>query len=240
MPYISLIPQKWKILSGSSLKLLAAVTMLFDHIAFVFREPTSTVILSLPGRSLSLYTLMRFAGRLAFPIFCFLLVEGFLHTRDRRKYALRLLVFAFLSEIPWNLEHSGTLFYASQNVFFTLLLGYLGIWAYDMFRTTRWKQILSLTVLFASSVLLDADYGASGYGFILAMYFLRKDALAQAIVGSCFLSTTWKAGLAFIPINLYNGRRGFIRGKAAAYAFYAFYPVHIFILYLIKASLGGY
>lgn len=235
----SLFPEKYHILSGSALKLIAVVTMLIDHIAFVFLAE-SPLALSFGGHSLRLYTLMRWIGRLAFPIFCFLLVEGFRHTSDRKKYALRLFAFALLSEIPWNLEHTGTLFYAGQNVFFTLLLGYLGIWTMERFPHDRKKLAFFLAGLLLEAILLDADYGASGFGFILVLYLLRDNALFQAIVGSCFLSSTWRAGLAFIPINLYNGKRGFIRGKAAAYCFYAFYPVHMLVLYFLRAAFVGY
>ena len=76
--------------------------------------------------------------------------------------------------------------------------------------------------------------------FILFMYFLRDHELIRAAVGCGFLSSTWKAGLAYIPIALYNGERGFIRGRVLKYAFYLIYPVHIFILYLLKKALIGY
>ncbi len=72
------------------------------------------------------------------------------------------------------------------------------------------------------------------------MYFLRDHELIRAAVGCGFLSSTWKAGLAYIPIALYNGERGFIRGRVLKYAFYLIYPVHIFILYLLKKALIGY
>jgi len=71
------------------------------------------------------------------------------------------------------------------------------------------------------------------------LYILRENRLFQTVFGVCGLSTTWKSGLAFIPINLYNGKRGFIKGKFMKYAFYAFYPLHMFVLYLLKLLIGG-
>ena len=72
------------------------------------------------------------------------------------------------------------------------------------------------------------------------MYLLRSSPLLRAVVGSCVLSSRWIAGLAFLPIAFYNGKRGFIRGKAAKYLFYVIYPAHIFALYLIKRNTIGY
>lgn len=233
----SLFPEKYHILSGSMLKVLAMVTMLIDHTAFILQPVFMTPIPLSGERFFYPYTLMRLIGRLAFPLFCFLLVEGFLHTSDRKKYALRLFAFALISEIPWNLAH-GAFFYAHQNVYFTLLLGYLGIWTTEHFQKDRTKMALFLLGLLTESILLDADYGVSGFGFILCLYLLRNHALGQALVGSCLLPSTWQGGLAFIPINLYNGKRGFIRGKAAAYCFYAFYPLHILALYFLRLHLG--
>ncbi len=224
-----LIPKSWKILSGSVLKTIALVCMLIDHVAYTM----PSVFNAVPLGSKTMYWLMRLMGRISFPIYCFLLVEGFIHTGDRKKYALRLLIFAIISEIPWNLVHSKKLTHPTQNVFFTLFLGLCGIWLYELFKDNRFMQILSLIALMAVSILFKADYGVLGYGFIIMMYALRNEPLLQAVCGCCLHSSTWKAGLAFIPINLYNGQRGWIKGRILQYAFYAVYPVHLFILYLI-------
>ena len=121
------IPEKYRILSGSALKCIALFTMIVDHVGLHLLRNSGIVLLHTSAGSLELFTLMRKVGRLAFPIYCFLLVEGFLHTHDRRKYGLNLLAFALISEIPWNLEHTGALHCSSQNVFFTLFLGYAGM-----------------------------------------------------------------------------------------------------------------
>ena len=167
--------------------------------------------------------MMRLVGRLAFPIFAFLIVEGFLRTRSRVRYGRNLLIFALLSELPWNLIHSGTWHYPSQNVFFTLLLGYLGLCALEYFKDDSRRLLASLLGLLVASVLMRADYGCSGYGFILLLYVLREKRILQAIIGSCVLGSRWIAGLAFIPINMYNGERGFVKGPVAKYLFYLLY-----------------
>ena len=122
-------------ISGSTLKIIAIITMLIDHIGagvlgilMVVRglneaadlnawiDANSTLVIT--------YQMMRFVGRLAFPIFCFLLIEGFEHTHDVKKYALRLLSFCLVSEIPFDLLFNGKILeFGYQNVFFTLFIG---------------------------------------------------------------------------------------------------------------------
>lgn len=226
-------------LNGSVLKLIAVITMLIDHIAVVFLSTQFDKIayINILHRNISvfqIYQLMHGIGRIAFPIYCFLLVEGFLHTHDRKKYGISLLVFALVSELPFDLAFYGELTPATQNVFFTLLLGFLGLCAYEMFRDS-WKELLlSLFILYVLTLGLNTDYGVKGFGLILLMYVLRENRVLQAVAGCCILSGTWKCIPAFLAINLYNGERGFIKGKALKYTFYAFYPVHLLVLYLIK------
>ena len=225
-------------ISGSVLKVIAVISMLIDHTtghvlskyAWVYKP-----LIEFHGHKLTwMYILRNFFGRLAFPIFCFLLVEGFLHTRSRLKYAINLGAFALLSEIPWNLLHGGNVLnYKSQNVFFTLFFGLLGMWALDYFKEKdKVKGVLITVGLLMVSSYAHADYGAKGYGLILAIYGLHNSKLLMGLVGSAL--TSWRAGIAFIPISLYNGERGFIQGKFMKYVFYAIYPVHFLILYVIK------
>lgn len=235
--------QSWKILNGSWLKMLAIFTMLIDHLAAfywwhipVFVQP----LFVLGHKNITLYFLLRCVGRIAFPLFAFLLVEGFQHTSNRKRYGSRLAAFALISELPWNLIHSGTWHYASQNVFFTLLLGFLGMWVLERYADDYRRMALSLIGLLVTSILLRADYGCSGFGFIMLLYVLRNSPLMQTVIGSCMLSSRWIAGLAFIPINLYNGRRGFIKGTVAKYLFYVFYPLHLFLIYLWLRIMGIY
>lgn len=234
-----------KILSGSALKLIAVIIMLIDHTAcfLLASEPffNQKLVINSKPYDFSLYIFLRAVGRLAFPIYGFLLTEGFQHTHDRKKYALNLLSFALISEIPWNLIHGGTLTYKTQNVFFTLFLGLLCIMIYETYQNDLKKQLLYLSGVAVFGLFLNADYGLKGVGFLFAMYLLRKKKIPQAFICTCFLSNTipYTIGVAcaFLPINLYNHERGFIKGKFWKYAFYAFYPVHMLILYFIKFHL---
>lgn len=238
-----LLYEQKKIFSGSALKLIAVITMLIDHTAHILLSniPSMTeVFLKTSYFHFSIYSLLRVVGRIAFPIYGFLLVEGFTHTHDRKKYALNLLLFALLSEIPWNLEHSGTWQYENQNVFFTLFLGLLCMICYEYYQKAPWKQLLCLLGISLIALLLKADYGLKGVGFLFVMYLLRDMPIPQAIVSCSMLNYPIGCLLAYIPMNLYNHQRGFIQGKFWKYAFYAFYPVHMLILYYIKLSVFGY
>lgn len=230
----SIFPEQYRILSGSALKIIAVTTMIIDHVAHHLLKDSGIVLLSFGGHELELYEVMRMVGRLAFPIFVFLIVEGFKYTRNRFKYGRNMLVFALISEIPWNLEHTGTLLYDKQNVFFTLFFGYLCICLIEKYRDDRIRQVLLPLAVLLFSMFFRADYGATGVAFIIMMYATNDNKVVQLLLGSSMLSSTWKSGLAFIPINLYNGKRGFITGKFWKYAFYAIYPVHITIIWLIK------
>ena len=161
-------------LSGSALKIIAIVTMLIDHIA-------ATVIiriLKFGGYNDGLYQLyrvMRNIGRIAFPIFCFLLVEGFMHTRDREKYALRLGCFAAVSEIPFDLAFNGKVLEVGyQNVFFTLLLGLLTMMAYDAVmnqsRWSVWKRTALSTIAILAGM-FAAEFLSTDYGALGVLYF---------------------------------------------------------------------
>ena len=233
----SVFPEKYRILSGSALKMIAVITMLIDHIGAVLLsmyQPAQKILFTLFGREYTVYLIFRDIGRAAFPIFCFLLLEGFRHTRSRFLYGRNLLLFALLSEIPWNLMFTNTLRYERQNVFFTLFLGYLAFCAIEYFQTRPSMQLLCILGLLVVSIFLKADYGWRGYIFLLIMYYMRDDKPGQAILGSCWLYYEWRASFAFLSINLYNGKRGFIRGKSAKYFFYWFYPVHIIGLVILR------
>lgn len=221
-------------MSSLVLKIIAAVTMLIDHIGYTF----------FPNEEW-----LRHIGRLAFPIFVFLTVEGFIHTRSFKKYALRLLVFAVITEIPFNLFVSGTILDSyNQNVLFTLLLGLLALYCLE--RVTQ-RQYLWLLGAIACVIIADVagvDYGAYGVVLMMAMYLTRKNklALVVAIVAvialksiydhSSLLTQSMCAAFAVVPIALYNGKLG---ARLPKYSFYIFYPAHMLALYLIKVLLYG-
>ena len=132
--------QPYPLFSGASLKAVAVLTMLIDHFAAVVISGfVSARYARLSQESLErlgiVYEWMRHIGRMAFPIFVFLVVEGFYHTRDKKKYAARLLLFAALSEIPYDLAVCGRFCdWRVQNTLFTLFFGLLVIWLMDTAR----------------------------------------------------------------------------------------------------------
>lgn len=235
-----ILPRRFRPLSGSALKLLALFAMLVDHSAICFSPLLGRYLFTLLGLRFTPYILLRGFGRIAFPLFCFLLAEGYRHTRSRERYALSLLLFALLSELPFNLFNTGSFSHPHQNVFFTLFLGFLGIWALDRFRKEPWKASLSVLFLFGVSVLAEADYGWKGFLFILLTWLLSEQPLMQCFAGIILLP--WRAGvaLAYVPMSFYSGERGFIRGKAAKYACYIFYPAHLLVLWLLHRHFFGY
>ena len=188
----------------------------------------------LGGQEVSAYWLARRIGRLAFPIFCFLIAEGWHHTRSKVKYICNLSLFAVISEIPFNLMLNGSVAYAGkQTVFVTLLLGLLLIWIYDWKQKEIWKAAGFLGIV-ACAIVLKADYGLAGAILVLIMYALNPKPALRAIISYPLLSGGPAAFCAFLPISLYNGKRGFIRSSWLKYAFYVFYPLHILILLGIR------
>lgn len=164
-------------ISGSTIKIIAIVAMLIDHIAAVIlgrilmyrgygiasmnsdmmdhwmSQGTNAVLLIS-------CSIMRLIGRFGFPIFCFLLIEGFVHTRSRKKYALRLFLFCLISEIPFDLAMTGKWYYPSyQNVFFTLFIGFLAMCGYDYVQKHTLPKWLS-ALLSAAGLLLSSFYPA--------------------------------------------------------------------------------
>lgn len=208
-------------LSASALRLIAMGCMLLDH---VYRL--------CPGE----WLWMRYIGRIAFPLFAFLLIEGYEHTRDLRRYALRLAAFAVISEVPFDLFHTAgdTWFLPSyQNVGLTLLFGLSAICALDRVD----KQLLGGALAALSCILAylcRTDYGAVGVALCVLFFITRgkgHDPAALAIRAIAFLllfppvSYASFAIFALFPIWFYNGQRG-RRGRALQIAGYAFYPAH--------------
>lgn len=245
--------------SGSTLKMIAVVTMLIDHFgAGVLSRYLSMVgLYSLDvnnaaemekwmlqnGSLYKVYIAMRMIGRIAFPIYCFLLVEGFVHTRNRMKYAVRLLVFAAVSELPFDLLFNGEILeFGYQNVFFTLFLGLTAMmgmeWAEERLDVNRFfAMAVSCAITAACMVvaqLLRTDYMAIGVLCIAVIYSTRKKKVTQMIAGCAVFLWELTAPLAFVPIWFYNGKRGW----KLKYFFYLFYPMHLLLLYLLCIGLG--
>lgn len=234
-------------ITANMLKILAVIFMVFDHL-------WATIV--------SGNDWMTYIGRLTFPIFAFLISEGFIHTSNVRKYIFRLLGFALISEIPFNLFYGGSWFYPyHQNVMFTLLLGLLGIVVIDKARKEKTAKAIGKAVLLLIPISLGAfigfpDYGFWGYLTVIMFYLFRGFPFAWVLqlAGMILLHIVLPEGqnlivdifgktlefpvqsfavLALIPIWLYGGKKG-KGGKILQYGFYAFYPVHMLVLYLIR------
>ena len=227
-------------LSGTALKRIACLSMLIDHIGAALLENGLFRQNAVWQGGVRLDFVMRMAGRLAFPIYCFLLVEGFVHTHDFRKYALRMLGFALLSEFPFDWAFFSGVYWRHQNVYFTLLLGLLAMKALDTFRTGEGgpdiRGILCAAACTGAAALLCCDYDVMGLAHILALYLTREDRTAQCIAGAVFTLFEPVAPLAFGLVWFYNGERG-SSSRAEQWAFYWFYPVHLFLLAVLTNLL---
>lgn len=261
-------------LTGNSLKVIAVLTMVIDHICkIVFQWLLSNywgVMVDNGQMSWEQFqqidNFIRFdlqsVGTIAFPLFCFLLAEGFRYTRDKKRYIGLMFIFALISEIPFDIgffsEYSqmeGTFpFYLKyQNVFFTLFLGLLTLACLERLsckseiRTEKIKsvilQVICVAVLALVAELIRCDYGMQGILYIAAFYVCRNHRIYQvllfllAYMGATGNQPPLCTLLACLIILLYNGKRGKLKLK---YFFYAFYPAHILVLYLIQIGLGKY
>ena len=252
------LPKKRGI-TGSTLKLIAVIAMLIDHTGAVVLERilmaeglydavTQAELAEFMARYGGVYladSIMRLVGRIAFPIFCFLLVEGFVHTRSKLRYLRNLAVFALISEPIFDMAVFGVWSESrGQNVYFTLFLGVLTLWGIQKAQGMGRKALGRLLSLGAAAAgcaaawLLSTDYGGYGVLAIVAIYLLRGRPVAGgAAACTCLLPLSFlqAAGYgALIPIHLYNGERG-LRMK---YFFYLFYPVHLLLLYQVASMLG--
>lgn len=249
-------------ITGSTLKIIALIAMLIDHIAAIILDnlllsrglaeidPSNTnAIVEFMKVNGGLYYLdlaMRMIGRIGFPIFCFLLVEGFIHTRNVKKYAFNLGIFALISEIPFNVAFTKNPWDVTyQNVFFTLFLGLMVMIGFkyisEKFQDRNdLSMILNFLVLMAGMTLaffLKTDYSYMGVATIAVMYWFRKNKMAAGAAGCatlCLMSVAEiPVVLSLVPIYLYNGKRGW----NMKYLFYMFYPAHILILYGIAVVM---
>ncbi len=240
-------------ISQETLKLIACITMLLDHIGAVlvngwFQYHPSVY----SGGMMWLYYGLRMVGRISFPIYCFLLVEGAHHTKNPKKYALRLAVGALLAELPFDLAITGAANRHSNSVMLTLLLGFCMVMA--MKRASGfWKGLVIVPFYFLAE-LLRTDYGGNGLVLIAMLAMtrgVRYEKLWQfaGFMLLFFDFTMWYIGttpipvnqctlLAMIPIFCYNGEKHSYH-KALQWGFYLFYPVHLLILWGIKMLLWG-
>lgn len=239
-------------LSAAALHILAMALMLCDHLWATL----------LPAQEW-----LTCVGRLAFPMFAFMAVEGYFHTHSFKRYALRMLVFALLSEIPFDLMYGGTWFYpVHQNVIWTLLIGLLGIRAMEAVREKGklWLYVLTCVGMTALGAALGTlgmvDYYGAGVltvfvfyffhgrewwkllGQILALYWINVRMLGGQVYPMTILGMDVELsqqGLALLALVPIWLYRGRQghHSRAFQYVCYAFYPVHMLILALILRAL---
>ena len=203
------------------MKWIAVLTMITDHVGRMFFPDVH---------------IFNIIGRIAFPLFAFLLVEGFVHTGNLKKYMLRMLIFACISEIPYDLAMQETwLEFSRQNTIWTLTLGLLMLALCRKYQYSVWAVAGIAVVCCAAAALLRFDYGAGGIVLILILYFLR-DRQWMKYLAMLGLSVLWFGGteiaamISIIFMLAYNGKHG----KNMKYMFYWFYPVHLAVLFFIK------
>ena len=228
-----------RFLDGTMLKIIAMVSMVFDHVGDMFFPEVMW---------------LRMIGRLAMPIFSFCIAEGYIHTRDRKKYILRLLIFALISEIPFDLAFEGKIGLSHQNIMLTFFLAVLALYLFDLIRgevkedTGKYSMgrtipgIFVIVAMAFAALLLKADYTIFAVVAVF-LFYVFKDAkyFIRSTVGVAFLALTrtmgyyCTTGLSIIPLLLYNGKRG----RGLKWLFYVFYPGHLLVLYVIKLALSG-
>jgi hypothetical protein len=210
------------------LKTVALATMIIDHYGAIFQSGEN---------------IYRIIGRIAFPVYCFLLVEGYFHTRDVKKYGKRLLLFAIVSEIPFDLAFYGKIGFAHQNIFFTLFIG-LGAIYFIENKEGKYSFNNNIVIVAAGilAMVLSVDYNIMGVIYILAFYFTRnlpkkRQMLYMAVImlfTNLMSSPLQQFSLLALPlIYFYNGQLG-QKNKFLQIMFYAAYPLHLLLFYFFK------
>ena len=218
------------------LKIIACITMLIDHLSY-----------ALFGK----LTWLNYIGRIAFPIFAYQIVEGYSHTKDIKKYFIRLFAFAMISQIPFYIFHSIVSEQFALNVMFTLLLGLLCIWIWDKM-PIKPIAVCIIAILAFIAELLHTDYGYWGVLLIFVLHLCKDNKTAICVSYIAMILLKYLPNLikynfyhvyiwlfigtifALLPILLYNGKQG----KKIKYFLYIFYPVHLLCLYGIHLILG--
>ena len=228
--------RKFQILNGAQLKYIAFVSMLIDHINKALIWPN----LDGGGALLFISSIFDVIGRIAFPLFSFFIVEGFFRTHDKKKYLLHLLFFAVISEIPYDMFSSKVILeFRLNNVLFSLALSLISIWILDEFRK-RYEDKLGkfwilisiplLIIMFFVSNFVSGDYDFHAIMTAFVFYMLYERPVAGAICAYLTIVKEVWSILGFGLTILYNGEKG----KQNKIFNYLFYPVHLFILGLLR------
>ena len=238
---------KFTYINGFTLKLIALLTMTIDHTAAALPVPALW------------YIPMRLIGRLAFPIYCFLLIQGYFHTRSVGRYLSRLLIAFFVAELPFD---AALLFkvpdWGHLNVLLTLAIGLVTVylvdhsraWVEQLVKSSSFHRPLTdlLCLLFSLADVCLAqfcrtDYAGGGVLLILLFYFFRSKprilCLTVALLFFFWFGWVELFGIvALIPITFYNGKRGpAFGGKWGKWFFYLYYALHLAMLAGMQAVL---
>lgn len=226
---------KCKCLSASALKIIALVTMLIDHFGHILYY----WMVKYNGYPQEIYTVLRAVGRISFPLYCFLLVEGFVHTKNLKKYFFNIALFALISEIPYDIMVRYKPFnFSTWNIFFTLFAGLFTLYCTKKVKEGKILYVFGMIIPAVAAQYLGFDYGAWGVLLILVMYLVRQIPVTGTLVTTLALAV--KQNMAFaavIPMMMYNGEKGRLKMK---YFFYAIYPIHIAVFTLIRYLLYGF
>ena len=227
-------------MSSFLLMSIACFTMLLCHIPFVYPQYSVPLI---------------YIGKISFPLYAFLISEGYVHTRNFSKYLTRLIVFGVISQIPAYLLFVGKSFNGLYlNIFFTLALGLLGIRIYDKIKS-KYISIPLIILLAVIAELLKFDYGAFGVLMIVCFYVFKRNKLNMVLSQMFLMFILYMKKMSYYTFSLfnlqyilfqllfsvitlaiiltYNGKKGKSSGKIKL-MFYFFYPVHLIILDLLK------
>ena len=234
---------KKKILPQEVLKLIACVSMFIDHFGHA-------IVPGLPvPYMVELYYACRIIGRIAFPIYAFLLCEGMRHTQNPKKYILRLGIGILLAELPFDILFEGSISWESQSVMVTLTLGALMLLCMQK-TEKKWLKLLLILPFGILADLAKCDYGGWGIGMIAVFFLLDRlpvlalgILLVNAVMPSVaipflgvHLSVQTFGAAAMVPISLYSGRK-LTRSRTLQWVFYLFYPVHLLVLRMILLIL---
>ena len=232
--------------TSEKLKILAMGTMLLDHAAAAILFGSGLNEMSPLVENIGIA--MRLIGRMAFPLYAFLLVQGFMWTRDWSRYVVRVALFALISEIPFNLVLTGNLWYSrAQNTMVTMLIGLICMRILETLEKKFWESdfstrflgavlaLWSVVVSMVAAEMLHADYGALGILWIVVLFVFRYRP-AELVVAGCLAAVliygfgfeVLFAWIAFFFISRYNGERGRKLGLTP----YVFYPVHLLAVWL--------
>ena len=201
--------------------------MVIDHCAYFLMDNDTL-----------LYDAMRCVGRIAFPVFAFLIAEGFAYTHNRKRYFAQLLTFAFISEVPWYLLNGAD---GTHNVMFTLALGVVALAILEKLKENSILCGIAILSIASLATWSGTDYGWRGILIIVVFNLLRNQKptlpfpygrMIQLLCAFPLMMHYGSIGalLACMTIFLYDGTRGFIQECTTKYGFYAFYPVHLLLL----------